>query len=132
MVEAVAPQRARGAGQQEHGRTAGHFFDLRGWRVLSFFALVIVASMACCRGAQHGSSASLSAQVATIAADMPRLSLCLLSVLSGLQMRPTAAFARLRCIRNRMITMRQSMMQQQTLVWTSSSNLPCVRGQKRV
>ncbi len=55
--------------------------------------------------------------------------LCLLSVLSGLQMRPTAAFARLRCIRERMTTMRQSMMQQQTLVWTSSSNLPCVRGQ---
>ena len=36
VVEPVAAERARGAGQQEHGRTAGHFFDLRGRRVLTF------------------------------------------------------------------------------------------------
>ena len=29
----MASQSAGGAGQQEHGRTAGHVFDLRGWRV---------------------------------------------------------------------------------------------------
>ena len=125
MVEPVAAERARGAGQQEHGRTAGHFFDLRGRRVdgvfLSFFALVIVASMACCRGAQYGSSASRSASSHHDCCGYAAY-LCICSpALSGFQMRRIAAFARLRCMRKRRTTFQSSMMHLRTLIWASSS-----------